>query len=174
MSGETILTFVGNVVDDTAELRFTPSGAAVAKFRVASTARKFDKQTNAWVDEQPTFLTVNVWRQQAEQVAETLAKGMRVVVVGQLKQRSYETKEGEKRTVYEIEAEDVAVSLKFATAKVTRANRQNGQQGQQPNRGGQQDQWSQSGPPQGQQGGWGSGGQQVGGWGTQAASEVPF
>ena len=160
MSGETILTFVGNVVDETAELRFTPSGAAVAKFRVASTARRYDKTTNAWIDETPTFLTVNVWRQQAEQVAETLAKGMRVVVVGTLRQRSYETKEGEKRTVYEIEAEDVAVSLKFATAKVTRANRQQGAQGgqqtQQQPRAGQQDPWASGGQQQGGQGGWGA------------------
>lgn len=155
MSGETILTFIGNVVDDTAELRFTPSGAAVAKFRVASTARKFDKTTNAWIDEPPTFLTVNVWRQQAEQVAETLTKGKRVVVVGQLKQRSYETKEGEKRTVYEIEAEDVAVSLKFATAKVTRANRQQSQQGGQQQRPAQQDPWAGAGQQQAQ-GGWGA------------------
>lgn len=173
MSGETVLTFIGNVVDDSAELRFTPSGAAVAKFRVASTARKFDKTANAWVDEQPTFLTVNVWRQQAEQVAETLSKGMRVVVVGQLKQRSYETKEGEKRTVYEIEAEDVAVSLKFATAAVTRVNRQQGQgqQAGQPQRPvAQQDPWaSQAAPPQGGQGGWGAPqGQQQGGYSTEA------
>jgi single-strand DNA-binding protein len=170
MAGETIITLVGRVVDDTVDLRFTPGGAAVAKFRIASNARKFDKNTNTWIDEEPLFLTVNVWRQQAEQVAETLAKGMRVVVQGQLRQRSYDTKEGEKRTVYEVEAEEVAVSLKFATATVTPANRQGGgqqerPQGQQNNNWGGQNQqqgqggWGapqgQSGPPQGQQNGWG-------------------
>lgn len=162
MAGETQITLVGNVVDD-AELRFTPSGAAVCNFRVASTPRSFDKQTNEWKDGEPLFLTVNVWRQQAEQVAESVLKGMRVVVVGALKARSYETKEGQKRTVFEIEAEDVAVSLKFATAKVTRA--QGGSQRQQSggNRGGQRqdDPWASSG-----------GG---GGWGAPAGgSEPPF
>jgi single-strand DNA-binding protein len=157
MAGETVITLVGNVVDDAAELRFTPSGAAVAKFRIASTPRTYDKTTNQFKDGEPLFLTVNVWRQQAEQVAETLAKGMRVVVVGQLRQRSYE-KDGQKRTVFEVEAEDVAVSLKFATAKVTRANRQQqgGQQAQQQPSNGQQDPWSSGGQQQGGQGGWGA------------------
>jgi single-strand DNA-binding protein len=172
MAGDTQITLVGNVVDDTAELRFTPSGAAVAKFRVASTARKFDRTTNTWIDEEPLFLTVNVWRQQAEQVAETLAKGMRVVVVGQLKQRSYETKEGQKRTVFEVEAEDVAVSLKFATAKVTRAQR-NGDSGQQRQAPQQQGQWSQQGPPN--NGGWGQQGAPAGGgWGAPGNDGAPF
>ncbi|WP_354643939.1 single-stranded DNA-binding protein [Kitasatospora camelliae] len=165
MANETVITLVGNVVDEP-ELRFTPSGAAVAKFRVASTARKFDKTTNAWVDEEPLFLTVNVWRQQAEQVAESLSKGMRVVVVGQLRQRSYETKEGEKRTVFEVEAEEVAASLKFATAKVTRANRQQGG-GQQQSRG-SQDPWASQGQPAQGSGGWGSPQSQGGG------QEPPF
>jgi single-strand DNA-binding protein len=157
MAGETQITVCGNVVDDP-ELRFTQSGAAVCGFRVASTPRTFDKNTSTWVDQEALFLTVNVWRQQAEQVAESVLKGMRVVVVGALKARSYETKEGQKRTVFEVEAEDVAVSLKFATAKVTRA--QGGGQGQQrQQQGGQRQQrpddpWASSAPQQG--GGWGA------------------
>lgn len=166
MAGETLITITGNVVDDQAELRFTPGGAAVAKFRVASTPRTFDKTSNQWRDGEPLFLTVNVWRQQAEQVAESLSKGTRVVVVGQLKQRSYEAKDGTKRTVFEIEAEDVAVSLKFATAKVTRAQRNDGGRG---NSGQQASGWG------GGQGGgdpWASDG---GGWGTpQNDAEVSF
>ena len=124
MAGETPITFVGNAVEDP-ELRFTPSGAAVAKFRVASTPRTYNKDTSTWVDGEATFLTVNVWRQQAEQVAESILKGMRVVV-GVLKSRTYDAKDGTKRTVFEIEAEDIAPSLKFATAKVTKTNRSNG------------------------------------------------
>ena len=121
--GDTSITLIGNLVDDP-ELRFTPSGAAVANFRIASTPRFLDKQTIEWKDGDSLFLQCHVWRQQAENCAESLMKGMRVIVVGRLKQRSYETKEGEKRTVYEIEADDVAVALRNATAKVTKTSRQ--------------------------------------------------
>src|SRR5438105_11651262 len=121
-AGDTVITLVGNLVDDP-ELRFTPSGAAVAKFRIASTPRFLDKQTNEWKDGESLFLTCNVWRQAAENVAESLQRGMRVIVQGRLKQRSYETKEGEKRTVYEVEVDEVGPSLRNASAKVNRANR---------------------------------------------------
>ena len=110
-AGDTVITLVGNLVDDP-ELRFTPSGAAVAKFRIASTPRFLDKQTNEWKDGESLFLSCNVWRQAAENVAESLQRGMRVIVQGRLKQRSYETKEGEKRTVYEIEVDEVGPSLR--------------------------------------------------------------
>jgi single-strand DNA-binding protein len=126
-AGETPMTLVGNIVDDPT-LRFTQSGQAVASFRVASTPRFLDKATNEWKDGDSLFLTVNVWRQQAENVGETLTKGMRVIVHGRLKQRSYETKEGEKRTVYEIEADDVGPSLHNASARVTKNSRQGGGQ----------------------------------------------
>ena len=125
MANDTVITIVGNLVDDP-ELRFTPSGAAVAKFRVASTPRFLDKTTNEWKDGEGLFLTVNCWRQMAENVAETLTRGTRVVVQGRLRQRSYETKEGEKRTVYEVEADEVAPSLRYATAKVNRTARGSG------------------------------------------------
>jgi len=125
MAGETVITVVGNLVDDP-ELRFTPSGAAVANFRIASTPRSFNRQTNEWEDGEALFLSCSVWRQAAENVAESLTRGMRVVVQGRLKARSYETREGEKRTVFEIEVEEVGPSLKFATAKVTRATRGGG------------------------------------------------
>ena len=110
MAGETVITVVGNLVDDP-ELRFTPSGAAVAKFRVASTPRTFDRQTNEWKDGESLFLTCSVWRQAAENVAESLTRGTRVVVQGRLKQRSYEDREGVKRTVYELDVEEVGASL---------------------------------------------------------------
>lgn len=119
MAGETVITVVGNLVDDP-ELRFTPAGAAVAKFRVASTPRIFDRQTNEWKDGDGLFLTCSVWRQAAEHVAESLQRGMRVIVQGRLKQRSYEDREGVKRTVYELDVDDVGPSLKSATAKVTK------------------------------------------------------
>src|SRR6188508_153891 len=125
MAGETLITVVGNLTDDP-ELRFTPSGAAVANFTVASTPRNFDKNSNEWVDGEAMFLRCSIWRQAAENVAESLQRGMRVVVQGRLKSRSYETREGEKRTVFEIEVEEVGPSLKFATAKVTRATRGGG------------------------------------------------
>ena len=132
--GDTPITIVGNLVADP-ELRFTPSGAAVANFRIASTPRTFNKDTNQWEDGEALFLTCNVWRQAAENVAESLSKGMRVVVTGRLKQRSYETKEGEQRTVFEVEVDEVGPSLKYATATVNRNPREGGQnapQGQQP------------------------------------------
>ncbi|QJT02751.1 single-stranded DNA-binding protein [Streptomyces asoensis] len=148
MAGETVITVVGNLVDDP-ELRFTPSGAAVAKFRVASTPRTFDRQTNEWKDGESLFLTCSVWRQAAENVAESLQRGMRVIVQGRLKQRSYEDREGVKRTVYELDVEEVGASLRSATAKVTKASGRGGQGGQGGYGGG----------------GGGGGGQQGGGWG---------
>src|SRR3954453_3315199 len=134
-AGDTVITLVGNLVDDP-ELRFTPSGAAVAKFRMASTPRFLDKQTNEWKAGESLFLSVNVWRQAAENVAESLQRGMRVIVQGRLKQRSYETKEGEKRTVYEVEADEVGPSLRNASAKVTKTQRQGGGFGGGPSGGG--------------------------------------
>jgi single-strand DNA-binding protein len=163
MAGETVITVVGNLVDDP-ELRFTPSGAAVAKFRVASTPRTFDRQTNEWKDGESLFLTCSVWRQAAENVAESLQRGMRVVVQGRLKQRSYEDRDGVKRTVYELDVEEVGASLRNATAKVTKTTGRGGQGGY-------------GGGQQGGGGGWsgGSGGQQQGGgapaddpWATSA------
>ena len=157
MAGETVITLIGNLTADP-ELRFTPSGAAVANFTVASTPRQFDRQTNEWKDGDAMFLNCSVWRQAAENVAESLTKGMRVVVQGRLKSRSYETREGEKRTVYEVEVDEVGPSLKYATAKVTRTNREGG------GGGGQQGGGFQGG---GQQGGGGfqGGGQPQGGYG---------
>ena len=128
MAGETVITVVGNLVDDP-ELRFTPSGAAVAKFRVASTPRTFDRQTNEWKDGESLFLTCSVWRQAAENVAESLTKGTRVIVQGRLKQRSYEDREGIKRTVYELDVDEVGASLRNATAKVTKTTGRGGQGG---------------------------------------------
>ena len=127
-AGDTTITMIGNLVDDP-ELRFTPSGAAVAKFRVASTPRYLDKQTNEWKDGESLFLQCQIWRQAAENVAESLTKGMRVILSGRLKQRSYETKEGEKRTVFEVEVDEVGPSLRNATAKVTRTQRAGGSGG---------------------------------------------
>lgn len=124
-AGDTTITIVGNLVDDP-ELRFTPTGQAVARFRIASTPRFLDKTTNEWKDGEGLFLTCNVWRQAAENVAESLQRGMRVIVQGRLRQRSYETKEGEKRTVYEVEVDEVGPSLKSATAKVNKTTRQGG------------------------------------------------
>src|SRR5947207_14148448 len=127
-AGDTQITISGNLVDDP-ELRFTPSGQPVAKFRVASTPRYLDKNTNEWKDGESLFLTCNVWRQAAENVAESLQRGMRVIVQGRLKQRSYETKEGEKRTVFEVEVDEVGPSLKNATAKINKGQRSGGQGG---------------------------------------------
>jgi single-strand DNA-binding protein len=127
-AGDTTITMIGNLVDDP-ELRFTPSGAAVAKFRVASTPRYLDKATNEWKDGESLFLQCQIWRQAAENVAESLTKGMRVILSGRLKQRSYETKEGEKRTVFEVEVDEVGPSLRSATAKVTRTQRAAGGNG---------------------------------------------
>src|SRR5690348_7159001 len=135
MAGETTITIVGNLVDDP-DLRFTPSGAAVANFRIASTPRTFDRQTNEWKDGEALFLSCAVWRQAAENVAESLQRGMRVIVQGRLKARSFETREGEKRTVFEIDVDEVGPSLKYATAKVTKASRSGGGQGGYGNQGG--------------------------------------
>ena len=121
-AGDTQITIAGNLVDDP-ELRFTPAGQPVARFRVASTPRFRDNSTGEWKDGDSLFLTCNVWRQAAENVAETLQRGMRVIVSGRLRQRSYETKEGEKRTVYEVEVDDVGPSLRNASAKVNRIAR---------------------------------------------------
>jgi single-strand DNA-binding protein len=125
MAGETPITVVGNLTADP-ELRFTPSGAAVANFTVASTPRTFDRQTNEWKDGEALFLNCSVWRQAAENAAESLVKGSRVIVSGRLKARSYETREGEKRTVFEIDVDEVGPSLKYATAKVTKTTRSGG------------------------------------------------
>ena len=127
--GTTPITLVGNIVADP-ELRYTPSGAAVANFRVASTPRKFNPQTNQWEDEEALFLACNIWRQPAENVANTLHKGDRVVVAGVLKQRSYDDREGNKRTVYEVEVDEVGPSLRYATAQVAKTPKQ-GSGGQQ-------------------------------------------
>ncbi|WUH99392.1 single-stranded DNA-binding protein [Spirillospora sp. NBC_00431] len=152
MAGDTVITIVGNLVEDP-NLRFTPSGQAVASFRIASTPRFFDRQSGDWKDGEALFLTCNVWRQAAENVAETLQRGMRVIVQGRLKQRSYETREGEKRTVFEIEVDEVGPSLRNATAKVNKTQRQGGGGGF----GG--------GGGQGGGGGFGGGGQPSGGFG---------
>jgi len=174
MSGETVITVVGNLVDDP-ELRFTPSGAAVANFRIASTPRTFDRQSNEWKDGEALFLSCSVWRQAAENVAESLQKGMRVVVQGRLKQRSYETREGEKRTVVELDVEEVGPSLKYATAKVARVQRSGGGGGYGSQGGGGDDPWASS-PAQGGQSAGGqsgagqSGGGQPQGGGSQGGS----
>ena len=125
MAGETTITVVGNLTDDP-ELRFTPSGAAVAKFRIASTPRTMDRQSNEWKDGEPLFLACNVWRDAAEHVAESLQRGARVIVQGRLRQRSYETREGEKRTVYELEVDEIGPSLRYATVKVQKMSRSGG------------------------------------------------
>ncbi|MFD7027660.1 single-stranded DNA-binding protein [Streptomyces sp. NPDC059917] len=202
MAGETVITVVGNLVDDP-ELRFTPSGAAVAKFRVASTPRTFDRQTNEWKDGESLFLTCSVWRQAAENVAESLQRGMRVVVQGRLRQRSYEDREGVKRTVYELDVEEVGPSLKNATAKVTKTTGRGGQGGYGGGGGGGQqgggggnwggapsggqqgggapsdDPWASSAPAGGQQqqgggGGWGGSSGGSGGSGGGYSDEPPF
>jgi single-strand DNA-binding protein len=128
MAGDTVITVVGNLTADP-ELRFTPSGAAVANFTVASTPRQFDRQSNEWKDGDTLFMRCSVWREAAENVAESLTKGTRVIVQGRLVQRSYETREGEKRTVVELQVDEVAPSLRYATAKVTRSQRGGGGQG---------------------------------------------
>jgi single-strand DNA-binding protein len=121
-AGDVNVSFTGNLVADP-ELRYTPTGQAVANFRVACTPRRLDKGTNEWVDGDSTFLTCNIWRQAAENVAESLQQGMRVVVTGRLKQRSYETREGEKRTVFEVEVDEIGPSMRSASAKVTKTSR---------------------------------------------------
>ena len=158
-AGDTQITIAGNLVDDP-ELRFTPAGQPVARFRVASTPRFRDNNSGEWKDGDSLFLTCNVWRQAAENVAESLTRGMRVIVSGRLRQRSYETKEGEKRTVYEVEVDDVGPSLRNASAKVNRIARSGGDGGygggQRSSGGGQRDQGRSGG--QRDQGGYGGGG----------------
>ena len=185
MAGETTITVIGNLVDDP-ELRFTPSGAPVANFRIASTPRTFDRQSNEWKDGDTLFLSCAVWRQAAENVAESLQRGMRVIVQGRLKSRQYETREGEKRTVFEIDVEEVGPSLRSASAKVTKTQRSGGGGGQQSAPA--DDPWASPAPSQGGGGGWGgqSQGQQGGGqsappndpWATPGVSggndEPPF
>jgi single-strand DNA-binding protein len=181
MAGETVITVVGNLVDDP-ELRFTPSGAAVANFRIASTPRTLDRQTNEWKDGDALFLSCSVWRQAAENVAESLQKGMRVVVQGRLKQRQYETREGEKRTVVELDVDEVGPSLKYATAKVARTTRQGGGGGYSGGGGAPSDDpWSTPAPQGGGQGGGqgasqggGQGGYQGGGGGQSAPANDPW
>ncbi len=197
MAGDTVITVIGNITGDP-ELRFTPSGAAVANFTVASTPRAFDRQSNEWKDGETLFMRCSVWRDAAENVAESLQRGTRVIVTGRLKSRSYETKEGEKRTVIEMEVDEVGPSLRYATAKVNKTQRGGGgggfgggpgggagfggsgggQQGggwggQQ---GGQQDDPWATGPSGGQGAQQQGGGQQGGGWGGGAPSydEPPF
>ncbi|MFE7927812.1 single-stranded DNA-binding protein [Streptomyces sp. NPDC057456] len=169
MANETVITVVGNLVDDP-ELRFTPAGVAVAKFRIASTPRVYDKQTSEWKDGDSLFLTCSVWRQAAENVAESLARGTRVIVQGRLKQRSYEDREGVKRTVYELDVDEVGPSLARATAKVERQNKQgNPQNVQAAPRG--DDPWAGAKPANGQQQG---GSQQPAAQGAGYSDEPPF
>jgi single-strand DNA-binding protein len=180
MAGETTITVIGNLVDDP-ELRFTPSGAPVANFRIASTPRTFDRQSNEWKDGDTLFLSCAVWRQAAENVAESLQRGMRVIVQGRLKSRQYETREGEKRTVFEIDVEEVGPSLRSASAKVTKTTRSGGGGGYSgggggggySGGGGQQsapadDPWASPAPSQGAQGGQGGGS-----WGGQSQGGQP-
>jgi single-strand DNA-binding protein len=166
MAGDTQITIAGNLVDDP-QLRYTPTGQAVANFRVASTPRFRDNASGEWKDGDSLFLSCNVWRQAAENVAESLQRGMRVIVQGRLRQRSYETKEGEKRTVYEIEVDEVGPSLRNASAKVTRSSRSTGGGGGGGFGGGP------SGGGQGGQGGGGQGGGYGGGGGGRP-SEDPW
>lgn len=141
MAGDTVITVIGNLTDDP-ELRFTQSGAAVAKFRVASTPSHFDKQQQKFVDGEPLFLSCTVWRQAAEHVAESLQRGARVIVSGRLRQRSYETREGEKRTVIELEVDEIGPSLRYATAKVQKMQRSGGGGSPAGQGGGFDDPWS--------------------------------
>ena len=159
-AGDTQITIAGNLVDDP-ELRFTPAGQPVARFRVASTPRFRDNATGEWKDGDSLFLTCNVWRQAAENVAESLTRGMRVIVSGRLRQRSYETKEGEKRTVYEVEVDDVGPSLRNASAKVNKVARSGGDGGY----GGGRSSGGPGGGGQGGQGGQGGGRSSGGGQG---------
>jgi single-strand DNA-binding protein len=180
MAGDTVITIIGNLTADP-ELRFTPSGAAVANFTVASTPRQFDRQTNEWKDGETLFMRCSVWRDAAENVAESLQRGMRVIVAGRLKSRSYETKEGEKRTVVEMDVDEIGPSLRSATAKVNKTQRgggggfgaPGGNQGGWSGGGSQEDPWA-TGGQGGNQGGQGAnqggqGGSQGGGWGQPAA-----
>jgi single-strand DNA-binding protein len=178
MAGETVITIVGNLVDDP-ELRFTPSGAAVANFRIASTPRIYDRQSGEWRDGDTLFLTCSVWRQAAENVAETLQKGMRAIVQGRLKSRQYETREGEKRTVFEIDVDEVGPSLRSATAKVAKTTRSGASSGGWQGGGtggGGNDPWA-SPPAGGGTGGSGGSGGGADPWGSGGGStteEPPF
>ncbi|KUM71539.1 single-stranded DNA-binding protein [Streptomyces sp. NPDC047880] len=175
MAGETVITFTGNVVADP-ELRFTPSGAPVANFRVANTPRTFQRDTNEWKDGDPVFLSVSVWRQQAENVAESIKRGDRVIIVGRLTQRQYE-KDGERRSSYEIQADEVAPSLRSATAAVTKNSQNGAQNGQQYRQQGQSQGYGQQAGQQAygaQQGDpWANGQSAAGQWGS-AVNEPPF
>jgi single-strand DNA-binding protein len=180
MAGDTVITIIGNITGDP-ELRFTPSGAAVANFTVASTPRAFDRQSNEWKDGETLFMRCSVWRDAAENVAESLNRGTRVIVSGRLKSRSYETKEGEKRTVVEMEVDEIGPSLRYASAKVTKTQRGNGGGGFGGQQGGgfgggasQEDPWA-TGPGQGATGGGQPVGSQggSGGWGGQQPSGNP-
>lgn len=176
MSGETTITVIGNLTNDP-ELRFTPSGSAVANFTIASTPRTFDRQSNEWKDGETLFLRASVWREAAENVAESLTKGMRVIVTGRLKSRSYDTKEGEKRTVIELEVDEIGPSLRYANAKVNRSQRSNqdGQAG-----GGFGNHANRAGQPAAQDDPWATPAtpatSSAGGWGTgpDSDSEPPF
>ncbi len=186
MAGDTVITIIGNLTADP-ELRFTPSGAAVANFTVASTPRQFDRQANEWKDGETLFMRCSIWRDAAENVAESLHRGTRVLVSGRLKSRSYETKEGEKRTVIELEVDEVGPSLRYASAKVTKAERGSSGGGFGGGGGGyqQNDPWATGGsaPQQGggQQGGYGGQqapqqpqqGGQGGGWGQAPSYDEP-
>ncbi|MGW4530490.1 MULTISPECIES: single-stranded DNA-binding protein [unclassified Nocardia] len=164
--GDTVITVIGNLTADP-ELRFTPAGAAVANFTVASTPRVFDRNTNEWKDGEALFLRCNIWREAAENVAESLTRGSRVIVSGRLKQRSYETREGEKRTVVELEVDEVGPSLRYATAKVNKTTRGGG--------GGGFGGGGQGGGGQQNAGGGGfSGGGSGGGRGGQSAGDDPW
>ena len=158
MAGDTVITVIGNLTADP-ELRFTQSGAAVANFTVASTPRTFDRQSGEWKDGEALFLRCNIWRQSAENVAESLTRGARVIVSGRLKQRSFETREGEKRTVVELEVDEIGPSLRYATAKVNKVSRGSGGGGFGGSGGGApaDDPWG-SAPPAGSSGGGGGGG----------------
>ena len=174
MAGDTQITIAGNLVDDP-QLRYTPTGQAVANFRIASTPRWQDRQSGEWKDGDSLFLSCNVWRQAAENVAESLQRGMRVIVSGRLRQRSYETKEGEKRTVYEVEVDDVGPSLRNASAKVAKVSRSGGGFG-----GGQGGQSYSGGNSSGGPGGSGGGRAEADPWATSEpggggfSDEPPF
>ena len=182
MAGETPITLIGNLTADP-ELRFTPSGAAVANFTVASTPRTFDRQTNEWRDGDAMFLNCAVWRQAAENVAESLQKGMRVIVSGRLKSRSYETREGEKRTVFEVDVDEIGPALRYATAKVTRTTSGGGGGGSRSSGGGGGgggggsfggDPWATGGGSGGGSGSGGGGGSRGGQSGGQSGGDDPW
>ncbi len=172
MASETIITLIGNLTNDP-ELRFTPSGSAVANFTIASTPKTLDRQSNEFKDGETLFLRASVWREMAENVAESLTKGMRVVAQGRLKSRSYDTKEGEKRTVIEFEIDEIGPSLRFANAKVNRTQRSS--QGGQASGGGNQGGGFGGGQPAAQEDPWATPGvSNAGGWGNGPDSEPPF